>query len=45
VVPVIHNGRLLAVLDLDSPHLARFDTEDQTGMEAICTLIAPRIAL
>ena len=45
VVPVIHNGRLLAVLDLDSPHLARFDAEDQAGMEAICILIAPRIAL
>ncbi len=44
VVPVLHNGRLLAVLDLDSPHPARFDAEDQTGMEAICALIAPRIA-
>jgi GAF domain-containing protein len=45
VVPIVHAGQLLAVLDLDSPHLARFDVEDQAGMEAICTLIAPRIAL
>ena len=45
VVPIVHAGQLLAVLDLDSPHLARFDVEDQAGMEEICTLIAPRIAL
>jgi L-methionine (R)-S-oxide reductase len=45
VVPIVHEGRLLAVLDLDSPEPARFDAEDQTGMETICTLIAPRIAL
>jgi GAF domain-containing protein len=40
---VIHNGKLLGVLDLDSPHAARFDAEDAAGMEAICTLIAPRL--
>ena len=45
VVPIVHHGKLLAVLDLDSPHLARFDVEDQAGMEEICALIAPRIAL
>lgn len=45
VIPIVHEGRLLAVLDLDSPEPARFDTEDQTGMETICALIAPRIAL
>ena len=44
VVPVIHQGQLLGVLDLDSPHPARFDAEDAAGMEAICTLIAPRLA-
>lgn len=43
VVPVIHDGMLLAVLDLDSPHPARFDATDAAGMEAICTLIAPRL--
>ncbi len=45
VIPIVHEGRLLAVLDLDSPEPARFDAEDQTGMETICALIAPRIAL
>ena len=44
VVPVVHEGRLLGVLDLDSPHPARFDAEDAAGMEQICTLIAPRLA-
>lgn len=43
VVPVLHEGQLLGVLDLDSPHPARFDTEDAAGMEAICTLIASRL--
>ena len=43
VVPIVHDGRLLAVLDLDSPHPARFDAEDQAGFEAICARIAPRL--
>jgi GAF domain-containing protein len=44
VVPILFQGRLIAVLDLDSPRPARFDEEDQRGFEAICTLIAPRLA-
>lgn len=44
VVPILFQGRLLAVLDLDSPRPARFDEKDQRGFEAICTLIAPRLA-
>lgn len=44
VVPLVHDGKLLGVLDLDSPHPARFDAEDAAGMEAICVLIAPRLA-
>lgn len=43
VVPIVHEGRLLAVLDLDSPHPARFDAEDKAGFEAICAVIAARI--
>lgn len=35
VVPLIHKGELLGVLDLDSPKLARFDAEDQQGLEAL----------
>jgi GAF domain-containing protein len=44
VVPVIHDGRLIGVLDLDSPSLARFDAEDAAGCAALMALIAPRIA-
>jgi GAF domain-containing protein len=35
VVPIIKDGRLIGVLDLDSPLLARFDAEDQVGLEAL----------
>jgi L-methionine (R)-S-oxide reductase len=35
VVPLIHNGQLLGVLDLDSSQLARFDQEDCSGLNAI----------
>ncbi len=44
VVPILFQGRMIAVLDLDSPRPARFDEEDQRGFEAICALIAPRFA-
>jgi GAF domain-containing protein len=43
VVPVIHNGAVLAVIDLDSPKLARFDADDQSGIEALAKLLADRI--
>jgi len=35
VVPVLAGGRLVGVLDLDSPRIARFDDEDARGLEAI----------
>jgi GAF domain-containing protein len=35
VVPLINDGRMLGVLDLDSPRLARFDEEDAAGIEAL----------
>lgn len=35
VVPLVLGGVLVGVLDLDSPEPARFDVEDQTGLEAI----------
>ena len=36
VVPLAANdGTLLGVLDLDSPHLSRFDEDDARGLEAI----------
>ena len=35
VVPVLAAGRLVGVLDLDSPRPARFDPDDARGLEAI----------
>jgi GAF domain-containing protein len=44
VVPVIDEDRLVGVLDLDSPILARFDEADAKGLEALAAAIAPRLA-
>ena len=35
VVPLVSKGEVIGVLDLDSPKLARFDKEDQAGLEAL----------
>lgn len=44
VVPIVHDGRLIGVFDLDSPVPARFDAADAAGCEALMALLAPRIA-
>jgi L-methionine (R)-S-oxide reductase len=31
VVPIVRDGELIAVLDLDSPHTGRFSEEDEAG--------------
>ena len=36
VVPLIASDRLIGVLDIDSPSLARFSETDQSGVEKIC---------
>jgi len=45
VLPLIHDGQLLGVLDLDSPELARFDREDRDGLTAICSLLLEKSEL
>ncbi|KFX68011.1 GAF domain-containing protein [Pseudomonas taeanensis MS-3] len=35
VIPLVQAGRLIGVLDLDSPRLARFTEADQTGIERL----------
>lgn len=35
VIPLIINGKVIAVLDVDSPIYERFDEDDQTGLENI----------
>lgn len=43
VVPIVHRGDLLGVLDLDSPLPARFDADDAAGCEALMRILAPRM--
>jgi len=43
VVPVKRAGAVIAVIDLDSPLLARFDADDAAGVEALAAAIAARI--
>ncbi|MDE2410819.1 MAG: GAF domain-containing protein [Sphingomonadales bacterium] len=43
VVPVIRDGRVIAVIDLDSPEPARFDSEDAAGIELLASAIAAAI--
>ncbi len=44
VVPIVHAGALIGVLDLDSPLPARFDDADIVGCTALMALLAPRLA-
>jgi GAF domain-containing protein len=39
VVPLIQDGRLLGVLDLDSPQPGRFDREDADGLGTLVQLL------
>lgn len=39
VVPLMKDSRLIGVLDLDSPQLARFDQEDATGLEQLVGIL------
>jgi len=38
VIPLVRNGELLGVLDLDSPKLRRFGPVDQRGLEALAKI-------
>ena len=40
VVPVLKDGQVVAVLDVDSDQLNDFDTEDQAALEQLMTLAA-----
>lgn len=43
VVPLLAGDRLLGVLDLDSPVLARFDEADRVGCEALAAIVVRHI--
>ncbi len=38
VLPLVKEGRLIGVLDLDSPKLARFSEADQVGLERLAAI-------
>ena len=38
VVPLVKDGRLIGVLDLDSPSAARFSPDDQAGVERLVAI-------
>ncbi len=42
VIPLINDGQLWGVLDLDSPHLNRFDGEDASGLEMLASRLMER---
>lgn len=43
VVPIVRDGELLAVLDLDSPRHARFTEEDEVGCVRLAEILARAI--
>lgn len=43
VIPLIKNGTVIGVLDIDSPINARFSTEDQAGLEKFVAVLLKHI--
>jgi GAF domain-containing protein len=43
VVPIIENGVLRGVLDVDSPEPARFDEIDRAGLEKFVAVLVPLV--
>ena len=43
VVPIVRDGKLLAVLDLDSPEKARFTAEDEAGCVKLAAILSRAI--
>ncbi|MEG0878211.1 MAG: GAF domain-containing protein [Oscillospiraceae bacterium] len=45
VLPLHANGKVVAVLDVDSPYIARFNSDDKAGLYRIATLLESRLCL
>lgn len=43
VIPLTKNGRMLGVLDIDSPAPGRFDADDQAGLERLAATLVDSI--
>lgn len=39
VLPIFHAGRLIGVMDIDSPQLNRFSQEDAVGLDQLCKIL------
>lgn len=44
VVPILKNGAVYGVLDIDSPHFSRFTAEDQRGLEEIVKILEENLS-
>jgi len=43
VLPIIKNGELLGVMDIDSPLFSRFDNADADGLKALCSILTDQL--
>ena len=43
VIPLIKNGEVIGVLDIDSPEMNRFSSEDQAGLEGFVQILMKHI--
>jgi L-methionine (R)-S-oxide reductase len=43
VVPIVNDGQLIGVLDLDSPSFARFDDDDAAGLNALVEVLVDSV--
>ena len=43
VIPLVKNGEVVGVLDIDSPELSRFNEEDQEGLELFTEVLLKHI--
>lgn len=44
VVPLVRDGELIGVFDIDSPELDRFDADDQFGLETLAGIFVESLA-
>lgn len=44
VVPILEDGVLRGVLDVDAPEVGRFDRNDLVGLERFVAVLTPRVA-
>ncbi len=43
VLPLLKNGRLIGVMDIDSPLFARFEQADADGLQRLCRVLTDRV--